>query len=398
MFLEGKRILLGIGGGIAVYRAVELLRLLIKQGAEVRCVMTKSAQEFVTPLTFEALSGEKVHRELFDLTQDHGMGHIQLVRWADVVLLAPVTANLLAKISHGIADDLLTTLMSACEKPVVLAPAMNVSMWQAKATQSNIKTLKARGFRIVEPESGELACGEQGAGRLAEPEIIRQALLPLLTTQKLKGQRWVINAGPTVEAWDAVRVLTNRATGTLGARLADIAAVAGADVTLVAGRGTPATLAAVKRIDIESAAEMLTACQHHARQADVFIGTAAVSDYRFAVPAVHKLKRKNSAELQVDLLANTDIIAVVAHMEKRPAKVVAFAAESENHLEYATLKLEQKGVDAIVANDVSNMGSHLASGWWLSKAGESRIEPLPKEEFAALLIDYIDVLSPKREG
>ncbi|MDX8388333.1 MAG: bifunctional phosphopantothenoylcysteine decarboxylase/phosphopantothenate--cysteine ligase CoaBC [Ghiorsea sp.] len=392
MNFTGKRILLGIGGGIAVYRAVELMRLLMKQGAEVRCVMTKSAQTFVTPLTFEALSGQKVHHDLFDLTEDHGMGHIQLVRWADVVVLAPVTSNLLAKITHGIADDLLTTLLLVNDKPVVLAPAMNVSMWHAEATQSNVSVLKKRGYIVVEPASGELACGEVGAGRLAEPERIAEHVLPLLTDQTLKGQRWVINAGPTVESWDTVRTLSNRATGTLGSKLADMAVLAGASVTLVAGVGTPQGLSSVQRIEVESAAEMLTACEQAAKGVDVFVGTAAVSDFRFASTLKTKLKRKDISNMQVELLANPDIIAGIASMDKRPKKVIAFAAESEKHLEYAQGKLTSKQVDAVVANDVSNMGSNLATGWWVTTKGEQSIEALPKAQFATKLIQYINDL------
>jgi len=390
--LQGKRILLGVGGGIAVYRAVELMRLLIKQGAEIQVVMTKSATEFVTPLTFEALSGNKVHTDLFDLTEQHGMGHIQLVRWADVVVLAPVTSNLLAKVTHGIADDLLTTLMLANEKPVLFAPAMNVSMWLADATQRNVSSLKKRGYAVVEPVAGELACGEQGAGRLAEPESIVQALLPLLTEQTLVGQHWVINAGPTVEAWDAVRTMSNRASGSLGALLADAVAVQGAKVCLVAGKGTPKTRQDVQRVEVESAAQMLHACVAAAQGVDVFVGTAAVSDFRFAKPLQQKLKRQGSGSIQVELTENPDIIASVANMVKRPLQVIAFAAESENHVEYALKKLQRKGVDAIVANDVSNMGSNLASGWWVNKQSQEVITRMPKEKFARQLIRFIHAL------
>ena len=392
MSFQGKRILLGVGGGIAVYRAVELMRLLMKQGADVQVVMTKAAAAFVTPLTFEALSGNKVHTDLFDLTEQHGMGHIQLVRWADAVVLAPVTSNLLAKITHGIADDLLTTLMLANEKPVLLAPAMNVSMWLADVTQCNVSSLKERGCAVIEPVSGELACGEQGAGRLAEPESIVQALLPLLIEQTLVGQHWVINAGPTVEAWDAVRTMSNRASGSLGALLADAAAVQGAKVCLVAGKGTPNTRGDVQRADVESAAEMLDACLQYAQGADVFVGTAAVSDYRFSETAAGKLKRQGSGTTQVELTENPDIIQTVAAMDKRPSKVIAFAAESENHVEYAQQKLQRKGVDAIVANDVSNMGSNLASGWWVSQQAQEAIDCMPKEKFVRQLIQFIHAL------
>ncbi len=388
--LAGKRILLGVGGGIAVYRAVELMRLLMKQGADVQVVMTKSATEFVTPLTFEALSGNKVHTDLFDLTEQHGMGHIQLARWADLIVVAPATANLMTKVARGIADDLLTTLLLASEVPVLIAPAMNVAMWEAKANQANLELLKNQGYHIVEPESGALACGEQGAGRLPEPEVIAQAMLPLLTEQMLAGQTWVINAGPTVEAWDAVRVLTNRATGTLGAMLADTAAIHGAKVSLIAGKGTPSARADVQRMDVESADEMLQACMAAAANTDVFVGTAAVSDFRFADAVQGKLKRKG--DVTVRLVENPDIVATIAHMPQRPKQVIAFAAESENHVEHAQEKLRRKGVDAIVANDVSNMGSHLASGWWVADDAAHPIPKRDKQAFAHAVVQYIQAL------
>ncbi len=389
MQLQGKHILLGVGGGIAVYRAVELMRLLMKQGADVQVVMTKSAQEFVTPLTFEALSGNKVHTDLFDLTEQHGMGHIQLVRWADMVVVAPATANLITKIARGIAEDLLTTLLLASEVPVLVAPAMNVSMWGSAGNQANIKLLQERGFYMVEPAAGALACGEVGAGRLAEPSDIVQAVLPMLTEQSLKGRTWVINAGPTWEAWDAVRILTNRATGALGAKLADAAAIRGAKVILIAGKGTPNTRNDVQRIDVESTAEMLDVCLQYAQGADVFVGTAAVSDYRFSETKAGKLKRQGSSSIQVELVENPDIIQAVAAMDKRPHKVLAFAAESENHIQFAKDKLKRKGVDAIVANDVSNMGAKHASGYYVTANDVVELEAQDKTNFVANLIQHI---------
>ena len=390
--LSNKKILLGIGGGIAVYRVAELTRLLIKAGAEVRCVMTKSACEFVTPLTFEALTGQQVHRDLFDLTSERTMGHIQLARWADAVIIAPATANLLARLAHGFADDLLSTIMLVCDKPVLLAPAMNASMWDADATQRNIESLKKSGMVIVGPESGELACGEQGSGRLAEPLTIKTALTVLLSEQLLKGQRWVINAGPTHEAWDGVRILSNRASGKLGVLLAEQASMRGARVVLIAGPGTPSTLFNIKRIDIESAQQMLAACIQQAGGTDVFIGTAAVSDFRFTDVHAEKLKRSNTSSMNVELTANPDIIATVAAMQSRPEKVIAFAAESSNHVAYAKSKLLNKNVDAIVANDISNMGSDLANGWWISSDSEETIPSSTKIEFAAHIIKHITEL------
>ncbi len=391
--LNGKRILIGIGGGIAVYRVAELARLLIKAGAEVRCVMTTSACEFVTPLTFEALTGQQVHQDLFDLTSERAMGHIQLARWADAVIIAPATANLLARLAHGFADDLLSTIMLVCDKPVLLAPAMNASMWHAAATQRNVEQLKKNNMRIIGPESGALACGEQGAGRLAEPSTIITALTTLLCEQSLKGQRWVINAGPTHEAWDGVRILSNRASGKLGVLLAEQASMRGADVILIAGPGTPPTLFNIKRINIESAEQMLEACTQHAANADIFIGTAAISDFRFTHQQTEKLKRSDRSAMTVELTANPDIIASVAAMQNRPEKVIAFAAESSNHIASARTKLLNKNVDAIVANDISNMGSEQASGWWISSDIEKSIPSSSKSAFALHIIKHISELS-----
>ena len=395
---QDKNILLAVGGGIAVYRVAELARLLIKQGANVRCVMTKSACEFVTPLTFEALTSEKVHTDLFDLTSEREMGHIQLVRWADAVVIAPATTNLLAKLAHGIADDLLSTMMQVCKAPVLLAPAMNTSMWESAATQRNVQSLKADGMNILEPASGNLACGEFGAGRLPEPHVITDAILPLLQTQHLEGQHWVINAGPTVEPWDAVRVLSNRASGTLGAMLAQYAAAMGANVTLIAGVGTPRLGYNVQRVDVQTGDEMLNACEKAAQAADVFIATAAVSDFRFAEVLEQKVKRGDTGQMNVQLISNVDIVARVAHMQKRPKTVIAFAAESEKHVEYAKVKLEKKGVDAIVANDVNNMASDTASGWWVANVkhgiNEEMIAKCNKMQFAQEIIKKVMELEP----
>lgn len=390
---KDKKILIGIGGGIAVYRVAELVRLLIRQGAEVRCIMTRSAQAFVTPLTFEALSGEEVHTELFDLTSERTMGHIQLARWADAIVIAPTTANLLTKFAWGVADDLLTTLYQANEAPVLIAPAMNRAMWESSATQANIQTLKARGIRFIGPASGALACGEEGAGRLSEPETIADALLPLLLPQRLQGQKWVVNAGPTIEAWDGVRILTNRATGRLGSELATLASAMGAHVTLVAGPGTPATSTRVKRIDVECADEMLAACHEAATGCTTFIATAAVSDFRFAAPVAGKLKRGDSTTMQVAMAANPDIVAEIAAMEKRPELVVAFAAEAADHIEHASRKLEAKGVDAIIANDIGNMGSDTAGGWLITREATRELHAAPKARFAAEIIQQIMELS-----
>lgn len=387
--IKDKNILVGVSGGIAAYRVAELVRLLTKQGAKVRCVLTKSACEFITPLTFEALTGEEVHTELFDLTGERTMGHIQLARWADAVVIAPATANLITKLAYGIADDLLTTIMQVNNKPVLVAPAMNHSMWESEATRTNVETLRSRGIHFSGPAVGELACGEVGEGRLNEPEVIVDDLQPLLHEQSLAGQSWAINAGPTWERWDAVRILTNRATGTLGARLADVTSALGANVTLIAGPGTPDCSHRVNRINVESAADMLTACQQQAKGADIFIGTAAVSDFAFKEQSKEKLKRGDAASLTVELINNPDIVATIAAMDDRPRQVIAFAAESTDHVAHARNKMTSKGADAIFANDVSNMGSDHADGWWITGKHENQIEAASKEVLAQTIIEKI---------
>jgi len=395
--LQGKKILLGVTGGIAVYRVAELARMLIKQGAKVRCVMTSAACQFVSPLTFEALTGEKVHTELFNLTDEREMGHIRLVRWADAVVVAPATANILAKMAHGIADDLLTTMMQVCEQPVLIVPAMNTSMWQSAATQANMTCLKHRGIKILQPESGVLACGEQGAGRLPDLDGVVDALLPLLYltslhTPNLQGQRWVINAGPTVESWDAVRTLSNRASGTLGAYLAKYAAAWGAEVCLIAGVGTPSTPDSVRRVDVTTALEMFAACEQAAQHCDVFMATAAVSDFRFAQASQQKIKRENMTSMTVELTANPDIVAHIASLPNRPQKVIAFAAESQHHMEHAKAKLQHKAVDAIIANDVGNMGQRTSSGWWITPTQTLPLEAAHKSQFAWQIIQKVVAL------
>ena len=384
---QHKKVVLAITGGIAVYRVAELARLLMRQGAQVRCVMTASACEFVTPLTFEALTGEAVHTELFNLTHERNMGHIALARWADAVVVTPASANILAKLAHGIADDLLTTMVQVCDVPLMLAPAMNPSMWQSAATQNNIHLVQQRGWHVLPPTSGVLACGEEGAGRLPEPEAIAEALLPVLHKPVLQGQRWVINAGPTVEAWDAVRVLSNRASGDLGVALARVAAAYGADVCLIAGGGRVAQTAEhIQRIEVMTALQMYDACMDNAVGADVFIATAAVSDFRFADVQQDKMKRGDTTHLSVDLCVNPDVVAAVASMSERPNKVIAFAAESQHHLDYAQEKLHKKKVDAVVVNDVANMGSDVAGGWWLTAHGHQTLPAASKQAWAKKII------------
>jgi len=383
--LSGKRILLAVSGGIAAYRAAELARLLIKQGAQVRCVMTHGACEFITPLSMEALTGERVHTELFDLTSEREMGHIKLARWADVLVVAPATADIIARFAHGICDNLLATLFQARSGPVLIAPAMNTMMWEAAATQRNIHLLIEQGIHMTGPEEGDLACGETGFGRMRNPQGIVEALYPLLMEQSLAGQRWVINAGPTREAWDAVRTLSNRASGRLGALLAEAAAMRGAEVQLIAGPGTPQTSESILRHDVETAGEMLLASEQAALGADVFVATAAVSDYRFAEQVSGKLKR-GGGQMTVQLEENTDIVAHIAALQDRPRLVVAFAAESQAHSERAEKKMLAKAADAIFANDISRMGESRGSGWWLAGDSVQQADDMDKAELAAWLV------------
>jgi len=387
--ISGKHILIGIGGGIAVYRVADLVRLLIKQGATVRCVMTPAACEFVTPMTFEALTGETVHIELFDLTSEREMGHIQLARWSDILLIAPATADLIAKFSHGICDNLLTTLFQVCEVPVLIAPAMNVSMWESAATQRNVTALKGQDVHFAGPEPGHLACGEEGMGRMSELETFIEAMHPLLQPQHLNGQRWLINAGPTWEPWDGVRILTNRASGRLGAAIADSAAALGAETVLIAGPGTPLTSALVHRYNVCSAQQMLDACERQAGGTDVFVASAAVSDYRFSEHEEGKMKRTGKVRITVALEANDDIVAHIAGLPNRPRRIIAFATESNNHIKHARNKLQTKGADAIFANDIGGMGKDDAAGWWLTPEQEKPVSTMPKKHLATWLIKQI---------
>jgi len=387
---EGKRILIGLGGGIAVYRIAELVRLLRREGAEVRCIMTGSATEFVSPLTFEALTGEPVHTSLFDLTAEREMGHIRLARWADVLLIAPATTDLIARFAYGIADDLLTTLFQARKGPILIAPSMNTVMWESQACSHNIHTLQHRGVAIIGPEAGKLACGEEGPGRLSRLESIQEALYHSLCPDSLAGQRWLINAGPTIEHWDAVRFLTNAASGTFGSCLALAAAARGAAVDLVIGPNGPRTPLGVDRHAAISASDVLSACTRLAAGASVFFATAAIMDFRFSAPQSGKLKRGQTEKCTVELTANPDIVASVAQMKNRPGQVIACAAECAEHVENAKIKLHRKHVDAIFANDIVSIGSNTTSGgWWLSRGNILMIDAMPKWKLAERLIDLV---------
>jgi len=386
--LRNKNILIGIGGGIAVYRVAELVRLLKKQGADVRCVMTKSAIQFVQPLTFEALTAEKVHTDLFDLTDEREMGHIRLARWADVLVVAPVTANLMAKLAHGIADDLLTTIYQAGPQKTLLAPAMNPEMWSSVTTVRNKQALSMCDW--VGPNVGQMACGEQGVGRLAEPKDIAQAIYAMVQKKDLVGQHWVINAGATHEYWDDIRYLSNPASGQTGFCLAACAAARGATVDLIAGPDTPIlTPWHVQRHDVDSALDMLGVCQRMACGADVFIASAAVGDFRFKVRLKQKFKREGQDEVCLQLVNNPDIVQHISQMIQRPKKVIAFAAETQQHLQYGQYKMKKKHVDAIFVNDVSRMASPDAEGQWLCGEQCMDVPRMPKWQFADWFVDAI---------
>lgn len=350
--LAGKQVLLGVTGGIAAYKAPDLVRRLREQGAEVRVVMTPAAARFVTPLTFQAVSGHPVRDSLWDEAAEAAMGHIELARWADLVLVAPATADFLARLAAGMADDLLTTLCLATAAPLCVAPAMNRQMWANAATQDNIARLQARGLRVLGPAEGAQACGETGAGRMLEPAEIVAALQgeSIATDGALAGRKVLVTAGPTREALDPVRYLTNRSSGKMGYAVARAALAAGAEVVLVSGPVELAPPSGARVIRVETAAQMRAAVQGELAGTDVFIAAAAVADYRPAQVETSKIK-KQADEMQLELLRNPDILAEVAATEPRPF-VVGFAAETDAVEANARKKLEGKRLDMIAANRV----------------------------------------------
>ncbi|MFA7558394.1 MAG: bifunctional phosphopantothenoylcysteine decarboxylase/phosphopantothenate--cysteine ligase CoaBC [Hydrogenophaga sp.] len=350
MNLQGKHILLGVTGGIAAYKAPVLVRELRRAGAEVRVVTTSAAEAFVGPLSLQAVSGHPVRRELFDPAAEAGMDHIALARWADLVLVAPATADFLARLGAGLADDLLATLCLATAAPIAVAPAMNQQMWRAAATVHNVGLLRGRGVHVFGPAEGEQACGEAGPGRMLEPlELVTCCAGLLGASDRLAGVRVLVTAGPTREALDPVRFISNRSSGRMGFAVAEAAAAAGAAVTLVSGPVDLPTPPGVQRVDVVSAAEMAAAVD--ARDCDLFIGTAAVADYRPLAIAPEKIK-KSAARLTLELERNLDILASVAARPARPF-TVGFAAETEHLEAHARDKLARKGLDMIAANDVS---------------------------------------------
>lgn len=353
--LNAKRVLLIVTGGIAAYKTPELVRLFKKAGAEVKCVLTKAGAEFVTPLTLQSLSGEAVHTDLFSLTDENEMGHIELSRWADVVLVAPATANTLAKMAQGLADDLAATLLLATDKPVLAAPAMNVRMWEHAATRANVATLTGRGVTMIGPDEGDMACGEWGEGRMSEPAEILAAVAAFLDAHApLRGLRAVVTSGPTHEPIDPVRFIANRSSGKQGHAIAEALRDLGADVTLVTGPVALSDPESLKTVHVESARDMLAAVEAAGR-ADVFVAAAAVADWRVTDEAAQKIKKAESAALpDLDLTENPDILQTVSQPgPERPRLVVGFAAETETVIDHARAKLAKKGCDWICANDVS---------------------------------------------
>ncbi|WP_332772614.1 bifunctional phosphopantothenoylcysteine decarboxylase/phosphopantothenate--cysteine ligase CoaBC [Phenylobacterium sp.] len=356
--MSDQRILLIVGGGIAAYKALELTRLLRKAGIGVRPILTEAGAEFVTPLSLAALAEDKVYSQLFSLTDEAEMGHIELSRSADLVVVAPATADLMAKAAHGLAGDLASTTLLATDKPVLMAPAMNVRMWEHAATRRNLATLKADGVLFVGPDEGAMACGEFGFGRMAEPAAIFEAILEALrgpAARPLAGKRAIVTAGPTAEPLDPVRLLTNRSSGKQGFAIAKALADLGAEVTLVAGPVSVPTPAGVKRVDVETARQMLAACEA-ALPADIAVCVAAVADWRPADAAGTKLKKDGGGPPSIALVENPDILATLSTSNRRPKLVVGFAAETNDVETYAKAKLARKGCDWIVANDVSVEG------------------------------------------
>ncbi|NYD92281.1 bifunctional phosphopantothenoylcysteine decarboxylase/phosphopantothenate--cysteine ligase CoaBC [Sphingomonas melonis] len=386
------RILLIVGGGIAAYKACELIRLLRRRGYAVRCVMTEGASHFVTPMTLAALSEDQVYTSLWDLKDEAEMGHIQLSRQADLIVIAPATADLLARMAGGMADDLATTLLLATDTPVLAAPAMNVRMWQHAATVRNVAQLRADGITILAPDEGAMACGEFGPGRLPEPEAIAAAVDHMLTPRErpLAGRHVLVTAGPTHEPIDPVRYIANRSSGRQGFAIAEALAALGAEVTLVAGPVALATPVGVQRLDVVTAAEMAATVQR-ALPVDAAVMVAAVADWRVAA-APQKVKKGETPPALV-LAENEDILATLAHGPRRPRLVVGFAAETERVVEHAVAKRLRKNADWIVANDVSGdvFGGEANTVHLATADGVEHWERLPKEEVARRLAQRIAI-------
>jgi phosphopantothenoylcysteine decarboxylase/phosphopantothenate--cysteine ligase len=393
------QILVAVSGGIAAVKAPELVRALRKAGHAVRCATTRNATHFVAPLALQALSGESVRTDLFDPEQEGRIDHIALADWADAVVVAPATADLIAKMAHGLADDLVSTLLLATRAPVLVAPSMNVNMWRHPATQANVAVLRERGVRFIGPDSGWLACGWEGEGRMAEPAAIAGEVERALGSPTLAGETVVVTAGGTREPIDPVRVLANRSSGKMGFEIAAEAARRGAAVVLVAGPTSLATPAGVRRVSVETALEMRAAVHAELEPCTVFVAAAAVADFRPAAPAAQKIKKEalaDDAGLTIELVRNPDILAEVCRAPGRANRtVIGFAAESEDVIPAARRKLERKGCDGIVANDVSrsdagfDVDTNAVTFVWPGGEAES-LPLLSKREVAERLLDRVE--------
>ncbi|WP_414040204.1 bifunctional phosphopantothenoylcysteine decarboxylase/phosphopantothenate--cysteine ligase CoaBC [Acidithiobacillus sp. M4-SHS-6] len=391
--LAGKRILLGVCGSIAAYKSPEIVRELTRLGAEVRVVMTRAAGQFVTPITLQALSGQPVRQDLFAAEEEAAMDHIRLARWPDAVVVAPVSANSLARFALGLGDDLLSTLLLVTHAPIFLAPAMNASMWAHPATQDHARRLREYGAQFLGPEAGALACGEEGTGRMLEPEQIVAQLRLALAPKTLTGKQVLITAGPTWESLDPARGLTNRASGKQGFALAQACAEAGAQVHLISGPSHETTSPGVLRENVTSAQEMLEACLRALETpTDLFIANAAVADHRPALQSTQKLPKSAIAE-HLTLTLNPDIVSLVHQHSQRPRVIVAFAAETRDHLESARSKAARKGADIMVINDISRsdsgMGAESNACSILEGARQTEIPICSKIDLARHLIHYI---------
>lgn len=394
--LNDKHILLGVSGSVAAYKAADLVRRLRDAGAEVRVVMTAGACEFITATTLQAVSGAPVRQALFDPAAEAAMSHIELARWADTIVIAPASANTLARLAHGFADDLLSTVCLASGAPIAVAPAMNKQMWAAPATQANLATLKSRGVTVLGPAVGAQACGETGSGRMLEPEQIISQLIGRLAPQVLSGRTVLVNAGPTYEDIDPVRYIGNRSSGKMGYAIAHAAAEAGARVIMVSGPVSLPCPSGVTRVSVRSAAEMYHAVMAHAEEADIFIAAAAVADYTPVLVAEQKIKKDQEA-LTIELRRNKDILASVATLPNKPY-TVGFAAETHDVERYARDKLARKGIDLICANQVGLPGQGFDSDqnalqvFW--KDGQQSLGLDSKLALARTLIQVISTLLP----
>ena len=395
--LKGKRILLGITGGIAAYKAAALVRLLVRAGADVRVAMTEAATRFVTPVTFQALSNQPVWSDLWDQRVPDAMGHIELSRDRELIVVAPASADFMAKVAHGLADDLLSTLCVARRCPLMLAPAMNVEMWENAATQRNLGVLRDDGVLIEGPVSGDQACGETGYGRMLEPAQIAAEIEAFFAPKRLAGKRVLVTAGPTEEPVDPVRVLTNASSGKMGYAVARAAQEAGAEVTLVSGPVSLATPAGVARIDVRTAQEMFEAVKKRAPSSDVFISVAAVADYKVKNPSTQKIKKANGRAVTLELAENPDILAYVAGMKNGPF-CVGFAAESEKLAQHAEEKRAKKNLPLLAANLVQDaLGADTNSIVLYDDRGEHPLGTGAKLELARKLVEHVAGMLPQRK-